>query len=56
MPYSFNNILESATRLFDFAIAPRYPDAFDDLTLVDALNAQKDALEIKEFILKNFFD
>lgn len=52
---SFNNILEPSIRLSDFAIAPRYPDAFDDLTFDDALNAQKDAVEIKEFILKNFF-
>jgi HEPN domain-containing protein len=52
---SFSDIIEPAIRLSDFAIAPRYPDAFDDLTINDAINAQKDALEIKEFILKNFF-
>jgi HEPN domain-containing protein len=53
---SFNIITEPAIRLSDFAIAPRYPDAFDDLTIDDAINAQKDAVEIKEFILKNFFN
>ena len=53
---SFNNVFEPCIRLSDFAIAPRYPDAFDDLTIEDAINAQKDALEIKEFILKNFFN
>lgn len=54
--YSFNSIIDPSLRLSDFAIAPRYPDAFDDLTIDDALNAQKDAIEIKEFILKNFFN
>ena len=52
---SFNEIIEPAIRLTDYAIAPRYPDAFDDLSIGDALNAQKDSIEIKEFILKNFF-
>jgi hypothetical protein len=55
MPYSFNNILKSAIRLSDFTIAPRYPDAFENLTLVDALNAQKDAPDIKEFIFEKLF-
>ncbi len=52
---SFNEIIEPAIRLADYAIAPRYPDAFDDLSIGDALNAQKDCIEIKEFILQNFF-
>jgi HEPN domain-containing protein len=54
--HSFNNLIEPAIRLSDYAIAPRYPDAFDDLTINDVINAQKDAMEIKEFILKNFFN
>ncbi|MGN6540479.1 MAG: HEPN domain-containing protein [Ginsengibacter sp.] len=54
--HSFNKIIEPAIRLSDFAIGPRYPDAFDDLTIDDALNAEKDAKEIKEFILKNFLN
>ena len=53
---SFNQITEPAIKLSDYAIAPRYPDAFDDLTIDDAKNAQKDAIEIKDFVLKNFFD
>jgi HEPN domain-containing protein len=53
---SFKTILEPAIKLSDYAIAPRYPDAFDDLALNDAINAQQDAVSIKEFILKNFFD
>ena len=51
----FTEINESAIRLSDYAITPRYPDAFDDLTLSDAKIAYEDALFIKDFILKNFF-
>lgn len=54
--HSFNSIIDSSMRLSDFAITPRYPDAFDDLTIEDAVNAQKDAMDIKEFVLKHFFD
>jgi len=54
--FSFSQITESAIKLSDYAIAPRYPDAFDDLTIDDASNAQKDAIEIKDFVLRNFFD
>jgi HEPN domain-containing protein len=53
---SFNHIIEQAIRLSDYAIGPRYPDVFDDLTIDDAINAEKDAKEIKEFILKHFFN
>ncbi|MBV9962444.1 MAG: HEPN domain-containing protein [Parafilimonas sp.] len=53
---SFKEILEPAIKLSDYAIAPRYPDAFDDLTISDAKNAQRDAIEIKDFILKNFLE
>jgi HEPN domain-containing protein len=52
----FKQILEPAIKLSDYAIAPRYPDAFDDLTISDAKNAQRDAIEIKDFVLKNFLD
>jgi HEPN domain-containing protein len=52
---SFNEIGEASLRLSDFAIGPRYPDAFDDLSIDDAINAEKDARQIKEFILRNFF-
>lgn len=53
---SFSEIIQPIIRLSDYSIAPRYPDAFDDLTVGDAIKAQKDAIEIKEFILKNFFN
>lgn len=53
---SFKQVLEPAIKLSDYAIAPRYPDAFDDLTIADAKNAQRDAIEIKDFVLKNFFE
>jgi HEPN domain-containing protein len=53
---SFNHIIEQSIRLSDYAIGSRYPDAFDDLTIDDAINAEKDAKEIKEFILKIFFN
>lgn len=52
---SFNEITESAIRLSDYAIAPRYPDTFDDLTLDDANDAYKDAITIKDFVLTDFF-
>lgn len=47
--------MEPALRLSDYAIAPRYPDTFDDLTLNDAIEAYKDAVTIKDFVLNNFF-
>ncbi|MDQ6756145.1 MAG: HEPN domain-containing protein [Bacteroidota bacterium] len=52
---AFVEIQESALRLSDYAITPRYPDALDDLTLEDAKKALQDALTIKNFILRNFF-
>lgn len=51
----FSQINEPVIRLSDYAIAPRYPDAFDDLTIGDANAAWSDALAIKNFVLKNFF-
>ena len=51
---SFAEIEETAIKLSDYAIAPRYPDAFDDLTIDDANNALLDAITIKNFVLKNF--
>ncbi|MEJ0103173.1 MAG: HEPN domain-containing protein [Bacteroidota bacterium] len=53
---AFVQIDEAALNLSDYAITPRYPDAFDDLTINDAKNALEDALNIKNFILKNFFN
>jgi len=51
---SFTEIIEAALNLSDYAIAPRYPDALDDLTIQDANDALKDAITIKNFILKHF--
>src|SRR6266487_5416060 len=53
---AFNSIAEPALKLSDYAIAPRYPDAFDDLTIDDARKAYDDAIVIKNFILKHFFE
>ena len=52
---AFIEIQEAALRLSDYAIAPRYPDALDDLTIDDAKMALQDAIIIKNFILSNFF-
>lgn len=52
---AFNQLIEAAIELSDYAITPRYPDAFDDLTFEDAIKAQKNAVKIKDFVLKNFF-
>lgn len=52
---SFKEIEETALNLSDFAIAIRYPDALDDLTIDDAKKALSDALVFKAFVLKHFF-
>lgn len=52
---SFVEIQEAALKLSDYAMAPRYPDALDDLTIEDAKKALQDAITIKKFILSNFF-
>ena len=51
----FNEILPNAVGLIDYAIVPRYPDLLDDLTIEDAKQAYQNALIIKEFTLKYFF-
>lgn len=53
---AFSQLHEAALNLSDFSITPRYPDAFDDLTIDDAKNAVTHAVLIKEFVLKHFFD
>ena len=52
----FEEIFAIAFRLSDFGVDTRYPDGFDDLILSDAQQAYKNAITIKEFILKYFFD
>lgn len=51
---SFNQVIAPAIRLTDYAIAPRYPDAFDNLTIQDAINAQKDSRS-KGLCFEKFF-
>lgn len=51
----FNDILSKANSLSNYSVIPRYPDMLDDLTIEDAKKAYRKALEIKHFILKNFF-
>ncbi len=53
---SFGSILIESRSLSRYAIAPRYPDIGDDLTIEDAQSALQDALKIKQFILQHFFD
>ncbi|HEY6976963.1 MAG TPA: HEPN domain-containing protein [Chitinophagaceae bacterium] len=52
----FNTIIEPALNLSDYAIAPRYPDAFDDITIDDARKAYEDTITIKNFTLEHFFE
>lgn len=51
----FNDILAKALSLSNYAIVPRYPDLLDDLTVEDAKQAYQNAVTIKEFVLKYFF-
>lgn len=51
----FVDILSKAISLSNYSIIPRYPDMLDDLTIEDAKNAYQKTLDIKYFILKNFF-
>ncbi|MCY7291650.1 MAG: HEPN domain-containing protein [Ferruginibacter sp.] len=52
---SFREIEMACKRLNDFAVTPRYPDDFDELTLKDAQNAYADAKAIKTFVITHFF-
>jgi HEPN domain-containing protein len=52
----FHSILPEARSLTRYAIAPRYPDIADDLTIGDAKQAFEDVLKIKQFILQYFID
>ena len=51
----FNDILAKALSLSNYAIVPRYPDLLGDLTVEDAKQAYQNAVTIKEFVLKYFF-
>ncbi len=52
----FTEIKLLCAKLKNYSIAPRYPDEMDDLTLEDAQQAYQNALAIKEFITKHFFE
>jgi HEPN domain-containing protein len=52
----FESMIDIGLKLSDYGIAPRYPDSFDDLTMLDAENAFQNAISIKGFVLKHFFE
>lgn len=52
----FVEIEKITARLTEFGIAPRYPGFLEDITASDAQQAYQNAIIIKDFILKNFFD
>ena len=52
----FSEIQVTIHSLFVYAITPRYPDSIDDLTVEDAKQAYENAITIKQFILKHFFE
>ena len=51
----FISLKSVGAKLNNYGIAPRYPDEMDDLTLDDAQQAYINALAIKEFVTKHFF-
>jgi HEPN domain-containing protein len=52
----FSELLPKIKGLNDYAITPRYPDMLDDLTVDDAQQAYQNAVIIKDFVLKHFFE
>ena len=52
----FDDIAIIASRLSEFGAATRYPGVFDELTLADAQQAYENAIIIKDFVLKYFFE
>jgi HEPN domain-containing protein len=52
----FSELLPQIKSLNDYAILPRYPDEMDDLTVEDAQQAYQNAVIIKNFVLKHFFE
>ena len=53
---SFSVIELPVFSLITYAIDPRYPDEMDEPTIEDAVQANANALVIKDFILKHFFE
>ncbi|HEX4374023.1 MAG TPA: HEPN domain-containing protein [Puia sp.] len=52
----FSQLLPEIKNLNDYAILPRYPDEMHDLTVTDAQQAHQNAVIIKDFVLKHFFE
>ncbi len=52
----FSELLPLIDGLTIFSVTPRYPDMIDDLTVEDAQQAYQNAIVVKEFILKHFFE
>ena len=52
----FIQILPAALAITNYGLTPRYPDDTHEPTIGDAQQAYQNALIIKEFVLKNFFD
>jgi HEPN domain-containing protein len=53
---NFDEILPNALALTNYGVLPRYPDDTYEPSVSDAQQAFKNAIIIKEFVLKNFFD
>ena len=52
----FIELENNCRELFNHSITPRHPDDTHELSIADAQQAYKNAIVIKEFILKYFFD
>jgi HEPN domain-containing protein len=52
----FSSIELPVFSLFTYGVTPRYPDDLDEPTILDAQLAYNNAIIIKEFILKHFFE
>jgi HEPN domain-containing protein len=56
MNTNFSSIQLPVYSLITYGIIPRYPDETEELTFEDAQHAYDNAIIIKEFILKHFFE
>lgn len=53
---NFIDILPNALAITNYGVMPRYPDDTHEPTIGDAKQAYQNAIIIKEFVLKYFFD
>jgi hypothetical protein len=53
---NFIEILPNALAITNYGVNPRYPDDTHEPTIGDAQQAYQNAIIIKDFVLKNFFD